>query len=181
MMVSRLLLCFITLSIAACSSDSSNDGGSANGCSESTAAAPYLGCWITSGCQPMENPLTNDSIWGQIRYHFKSDGKLYEKVSVYSNANCTGTTLYQDTSDQFTDLAFTDSGSEIMDSGLTGNRLSVQDVTATALGAHDVLTTVTADNRLCLSNNLQLTADGYAFYFSAGTTVDFNNCLDKVN
>ena len=144
-----------------------------------TGNSPYYGCWVTPGCQSIENPISNDPVWGVIRYNFASDGKIYDHVKVYTNSSCTGTPVYDE--EAFTDLAFQELNSEMLQSGLTGYRLQVEDVTTAGQASAEVLVTVTANSQLCLSSNLQLTADGYVFVYSSDATdVDLvNNCLDS--
>jgi len=177
----KLSIGLLVLFLASCGGGSSSGGGSAgNTCS---TGEPFMGCWITAGCQSMTSPIPGQSIWGTIRYHFKSDGKIYDLVAVYANSSCNGTPVFQDAAEGFTDLAFVDQGVEMFGSGVSGNRLVVQDISPSASGSPsvDVLTTVTADNRLCLSDNLQLSTEGYRFAFMDATAIDFNNCLDKFN
>ncbi|WP_455223328.1 hypothetical protein [Kaarinaea lacus] len=163
------------LLLASCSSG--DDGGSGlPGCS--TGDAPYVGCWITAGCQSMDNPASNQPVWGHIRYNFALDGNIYNLVRVYTDSSCTGSPVYQQ--EQFLDLSYVDQGAEVLQSAITAYRLTVQDVDVGPQYDSEVLVHVTSDNRLCLSNNLLLTVDGYTFYFNEDATdIDFNNCLES--
>jgi len=165
--------------VAGCggSGDGNGSAGTVGSVACGSGNSPYLGCWRTIGCQPVQNPYGSDPVWGINRYNFASDGKIYEQGAIYSNSNCTGATLYE--WDQFTDFAFTDMGSETLASGPTGYRLNVEDVTTNGQGTTEVLVAV-INNQLCLSSSFQLaSANSYALFFDqTPTDVDYNNCLD---
>lgn len=160
--------------------DNAATAGTNNSVACGTGNSPYYGCWVTSGCQSVQNPFDNQPVWGVIRYNLASNGNIYDQVKIYTNSSCTGSPVYNEES--FTDLAFGELSTEMLQSGLTGYRLRVEDVTTSGQGVSEVLVTVTSNNQLCLSNNLQLTAEGYVFVFQSNATdVDLvSNCLDGV-
>lgn len=164
--------------LAGCSSsDDTDNGGGLVACGSGNS--PYYGCWVTSGCQSIENPFGNEPVWGVVRYNFASNGNIYDQVKVYTNSSCNGSPVYNDES--FTDFTFSELGTEMLQSGLTGYRLRVEDVTTNGQGVSEVLVAVTANSQLCLSDNLQLSsANGYVFVLQQNATdVDLvSNCLD---
>jgi hypothetical protein len=175
MLKNKLLYLLSLVFLGACSS-----GGDDGPASCAAGDAPYIGCWITAGCQSMDNPVNNMPVWGNIRYEFASNGKINNLVKVYTNSSCTGAPQFQEA--QFLDLYFVDQGAEQLPSTIIANRLSVQDVDVGAPSESEVLVHVTSDNRLCLSNNLILDIDGYTFYFNENATdIDFNNCLESAS
>ena len=175
---------FLSILISGCggsdSGGSSNNGGGLAACG--TGSSPYYGCWMTTGCQSVTNPFSNDPVWSTIRYNFASDNKIYDQVKTYTNSTCTGTPAYSNES--FTDFTFSEMGPpEMLASGLTGYRLQVEDVTTGGQGISEVLVAVTGSNQLCLSTSLLLgSAEGYTFVFDqTPTDVDLvNNCLDTI-
>lgn len=175
-MIKYAVLCMSFLLVTACGGGGDGGNGGTVACSE--GSSPYYGCWITPGCQAVDNPVNNEPVWAIDRFSFSTNGHIDELIKVYTNSSCTGTPVYQEES--FTDLAFEELGTETLPSGLTGYRLRVEDVQTNGQGVSEVLVSV-ANNQLCLSNNLQLSAGGYAFFFQTNATeVDFNNCLDGI-
>ncbi|WP_455212225.1 hypothetical protein [Kaarinaea lacus] len=169
-------ICLSFLLTTACGGGGDGGSGVSAACSE--GSSPYHGCWITTGCQSVDNPITNEPVWAVNRFSFSTSGNIDELIKVYTNSSCTGSPVYEEES--FTDLAFEEMGAEMLQSGLTGYRLRVEDVETNGQGVSEVLVTV-ANNQLCLSNNLQLSAGGYLFVFQSNATeVDFNNCLDGI-
>lgn len=163
------------LLLAGCSSGG-GDGAGVPACS--SADVPYVGCWITAGCQSMDNPASSQPVWGNIRYNFALDGNIYNLVRVYTNSSCSGSPVYRQ--EQFLDLSYVDQGPEVLQSAITAYRLTVQDVDIGPQGDSEVLVHVTSDNQLCLSSNLLLTVNGYSFYLNEDATdIDFNNCLES--
>ena len=150
-------------------------GGGASACA--SGDSPYIGCWITQGCPSIDNPVNSIPVWGTIRYEFANNGNINRLVKVYTDSSCSGSPVYVD--DAFTSLAFVELAAEMDPSGLAGHRLKVIDVDVGEAEASEVLAVVTGGT-LCLSDNLQLTADGYSFYFSTtASAVDLvSNCLD---
>jgi len=116
-------------------------------------------------------------VWGIVSYNFASNGNLYEQGEVYSNPTCTGTAVYDWSN--FTDLSFTELGSETLASGPMGYRLNVEDVTTGGAGTTEVLVAV-SNGQLCLSDSLLLaSADSMSVFFSqTPTDVNYSNCLD---
>ena len=115
-----------------------------------------------------------------MQYHFYSTGALNNSINIYSDASCTGNTVFSDAEHPL-GLTFVDQGAEPLPTGPTGNRLTVSDSIVSSITA-DIFTNVT-NNTLCLSNNLQLTSNGYSFFYTDTLTdVDYsNNCLTRIN
>jgi len=185
-----ILIGLVMVLITGCGSDDGDGDGDGNGWSSSLAAcgtgdSPYLGCWVTPGCQSVDNPVNNLLVWSTIRYNFASDGKIYDHVKTYTNSSCVGTPVFDQES--FTDFTFSEigAGPEMLQSGLTGYRLHVEDVTSGGQGVTEVLVAVTANNQLCLSSSLQLaSAQSYVLVFDqtpADVDLVNSNCLDAAN
>jgi len=180
-----ILIGLVMVFVTGCGGDDSGGGEVSSFAACGTGNSPYLGCWVTQGCQSVENPVNNVLVWSTIRYNFASDGKIYDHVKTYTNSSCNGTPVYDQES--FTDFTFSEigTGPEMLQSGLTGYRLQVEDVTTGGQGVSEVLVAVTANNQLCLSSSLQLASAQIYVFVWAQTPADVdlfnNNCLDAVN
>jgi hypothetical protein len=179
-MLRLLILCgFSLVLIGGCGGGGGGGNGGSVACG--SGSSPYFGCWITIGCQSVQNPFGNDPVWSTIRYNFADNGKVYDLVKVYTNSSCTGSPVYENES--LTDFSFSELGTEMLQSGLTGYRLRVEDVNTGGQGVSEVLVAVTGNGQLCLSSSFQLaSAEGYLFIFNqTPTDVDLvGNCLDGV-
>ena len=157
----------------------SGSGGGSVSCAD--GASPYIGCWVTQGCQSIDNNVNNQPVWGVIRWEFVAEGSIRRQIDVYLESSCSGSPVYQD--EKTTDLIFQELDAEMVTPQLSGYRLLVEDITTNGQAAADVLVAITANNELCLSDNLQLSANGYRFIYNTSPpvppTLDLvNNCLD---
>jgi hypothetical protein len=170
--------------VISCGGSGDGDGSGSGGdvvVACGSGSSPYYGCWRTIGCQSVQNPFGSESVWGINRFNFASDGTIYEMGKIYTNSNCTGSTVYE--WEGATDFSFTELDMETLPSGLTGYRLHVEDVTTNGQGTSEVLVAVTANSQLCLSSSFQLaSAEAYVFVFNqTPADVDLvNNCLDPI-